>query len=225
MSARRILLVEDDRGLQLTLGDRLTREGFAVRFADTGEAGLARARAEPFDLVVLDVMLPTLSGFDVCVALRQAGIDVPILMLTARGQVADRVAGLELGADDYLVKPFEMTELLARIAARLRRDRPAPRVYRVGDITVDVRRAVIERGGRAVELGAKEFRLLCYFLDRRGETLSRDELLQEVWGYSAATASRTLDVHVASLRRKLEPEPHQPRHLLTVHGLGYKLVD
>jgi len=226
MSARRILLVEDDRGLQLTLGDRLAREGYAVEIESTGEPGLERARSQSFDLVLLDVMLPQLNGFDVCVALRQAGIDVPIIMLTARGQLADRVAGLKLGADDYLVKPFEIAELLARIEARVRRTpaRPVPHVHRFGDVTVDVRSSTIERAGRIVELGAKELRLLCYFLERQGETLSRDELLQQVWGYKAAIASRTLDVHVASLRRKLERQPHRPRHLLTVHGLGYKLV-
>ena len=225
-SALRILLVEDDRGLQMTLGDRLAREGYAVEIEGTGEPGLERAKTQPFDLVLLDVMLPKLSGFDVCVALRQAGIDVPIIMLTARGQVGDRVAGLKMGADDYLVKPFEMVELLARIEARIRRapTRPAAPVYRFGDVTVDVRSSTVTRGGGPVELGAKEYRLLCYFLERPGETISRDELLEQVWGYKAATASRTLDVHVASLRRKLEHEPRQPQHLLTVHGLGYKLI-
>jgi two-component system alkaline phosphatase synthesis response regulator PhoP len=147
-------------------------------------------------------------------------------MLTARGQIGDRVAGLKLGADDYLVKPFEMAELLARVEARVRRtsSRPALHVYRFGDVTVDVRKGAIERAGAAIELGAKEYRLLCYFLEREGRALPREELLEQVWGYKAETASRTLDVHVAGLRRKLERQPHQPAHLLTVHGVGYKFV-
>jgi two-component system alkaline phosphatase synthesis response regulator PhoP len=210
----------------MTLGDRLSQEGYSVEIASTGERGLERAKAQPFDLVLLDVMLPAISGFDVCVALRQAGMDVPILMLTARGQLGDRVAGLKLGADDYLVKPFEMAELLARVEARVRRApaRPAPHVYRFGDVTVDTRSSTVERCGRGVELGAKEYRLLCYFLEREGRALPREELLEQVWGYKAETASRTLDVHVSGLRRKLERHPHQPSHLLTVHGLGYKFV-
>jgi DNA-binding response OmpR family regulator len=225
-STPRVLLVEDDPGLQMTLGDRLTQEGYTVEVAGSGEKGLERARAQAFDLVLLDVMLPTISGFDVCVALRQAGMDVPILMLTARGQLGDRVAGLKLGADDYLVKPFEMAELLARVEARVRRTpaRPAPHVYRFGDVTVDTRRGAVERCGSVVDMGAKEYRLLCYFLEREGRALPREELLEQVWGYKAETASRTLDVHVSGLRRKIERHPHQPAHLLTVHGLGYKFV-
>jgi two-component system, OmpR family, alkaline phosphatase synthesis response regulator PhoP len=218
----RVLLVEDDAGLQVALGERLARAGYAVDVESTGEPVVARATSQPFDVVLLDVMLPTLSGLDICAALREAGLEVPIIMLSAIDRVGDRVAAFKLGADDYLIKPFAMAELLARIEARTRRS--ARLIHRFGDVEVDVRAATIRRGGRAVELGATEFRLLCYFLERPGETLSRDELLEQVWGYKAATASRTLDVHVASLRRKLEPEPRQPRHLLTVHGLGYKLM-
>jgi two-component system alkaline phosphatase synthesis response regulator PhoP len=227
-SPPRLLLVEDDPGLQLTLSDRLTQEGYAVEVVGSGERGLERAKAQPFDLLLLDVMLPGISGFDVCVALRQAGVDVPILMVTARGQLGDRVAGLKLGADDYLVKPFEIAELLARVEARVRRasasSRPSAHVYRFGDVTVDTRRQLVERHGNAIDLGAKEYRLLCYFLEREGRALPREELLSEVWGYKAETMSRTLDVHVSGLRRKLERHPHQPSHLLTVHGLGYKFV-
>jgi DNA-binding response OmpR family regulator len=162
----------------------------------------------------------------VCVALRQAGLDVPILMLTARGQLSDRIAGLKLGADDYLVKPFEMAELLARIEARLRRtaSHPAPHVHHFGDVRVDTRSATVQRHGAAVELSAKEFRLLCYFLAHEGATLSRDELIERVWGYDPATSSRTVDVHVAGLRRKLERSAHRPVHFVTVHGLGYRFV-
>jgi two-component system alkaline phosphatase synthesis response regulator PhoP len=225
-NAPRVLLVEDDPGLQMTMGDRLTQEGYTVEVVGSGEKGLERAKAQAFDLVLLDVMLPTMSGFDVCVALRQAGMDVPILRVTARGQLGDRVAGLKLGADDYLVKPFEMAELLARVEARVRRTpaRPAPHVYRFGEITVDTRRGAVERCGRSIDMGAKEYRLLCYFLEREGRALPREELLEQVWGYKAETASRTLDVHVSGLRRKIERHPHQPAHLLTVHGLGYKFV-
>jgi two-component system alkaline phosphatase synthesis response regulator PhoP len=223
---RRILVTEDDPGLQLTLGDRLTREGYAVEIASTGEDALKRARSRPFDLVILDVMLGGMSGFDVCVALRQAGLDVPVLMLTARGQLSDKLAGLKLGADDYMVKPFEMAELLARIEVRLRRtgSRPAPHIHHFGDVRVDTRSATVERGGRKVELSAKEFRLLCYFLEHEGATLSRDELIERVWKYDPATSSRTIDVHVAGLRRKLERSAHRPAHFVTVHGLGYRFV-
>jgi two-component system alkaline phosphatase synthesis response regulator PhoP len=223
---RRILIVEDDPGLQLTLGDRLLQEGYAVDIAGSGEEGLARARSQPFDLLLLDVMLPAMSGFDVCVALRQAGLDLPILILTARGQLSDKLAGLKLGADDYIVKPFEMAEVLARIEARLRRSprHPAQNVHHFGDVRVDIRSATVERGGRVIDLSAKEFRLLCYFLEHEGATLSRDELIERVWNYDAATSSRTVDVHVAGLRRKLERSAHRPAHFVTVHGLGYRFL-
>ncbi len=223
---RRILVTEDDPGLELTLTDRLTREGYGVDIARTGEEALEKAHAHTFDLVLLDVMLPKMSGFDVCVALRQSGADIPILMLTARGQLSDKLAGLKLGADDYLVKPFEMAELLARIEARLRRrsTRPSAHVFQFGDVRVDTRSSTVERDGAAIELSAKEYRLLCYFLERNGAAVSREELLERVWGYDPATSSRTIDVHVAALRRKLERSPHRPAHFLTVHGLGYRFV-
>jgi DNA-binding response OmpR family regulator len=223
---RRILVAEDDPGLELTLGDRLVREGYEVEIATSGEEALERFRSKPFDLVLLDVMLPKMSGFDVCVELRQAGSDVPILMLTARGQLTDKLTGLKLGADDYLVKPFEMAELLARIEARLRRTsvRPREHVHQFGELRVDTRSSTVERAEAPVELSAKEYRLLCYFLEHEGATLSREELLHRVWGYDPATSSRTIDVHVAALRRKLERTPHRPAHFLTVHGLGYKFV-
>jgi len=223
---RRILIVEDDPGLQLTLGDRLAQEEYSVDIASSGEEGLERARSHPFDLVLLDVMLPGMSVFDVCVALRQAGLDVPVLMLTARGQLSDKLAGLKLGADDYIVKPFEMAEVLARIEARLRRSprHPAPHVHHFDDVRVDTRSATVVRDGQVVDLSAKEFRLLCYFLEHEGATLSRDELIERVWKYDPATSSRTIDVHVAGLRRKLERSAHRPAHFVTVHGLGYRFV-
>ena len=223
----RILLVEDDPGLRLVLTHRLVSEGYRVETAPDGEDGLRRATRERFDLVVLDVMLPGRNGFDVCQTMRLGGVETPVIMLTARGEVADRVNGLKLGADDYLTKPFEMAELLARVEARFRRDggRPeAPPAYRFGSVDVDFRRTEVHRDGQRVELSAKEFRLLRYLISRRGETLSRNELLDEVWGYDANPTSRTVDVHVAWLRRKLEENPRQPQHILTIHGLGYKFA-
>jgi two-component system alkaline phosphatase synthesis response regulator PhoP len=223
----RVLLVEDDPGLRLMLSHRLGSEGYRVETASDGDEGLRRATGERFDLVVLDVMLPGRSGFDVCQTMRFGGVETPVIMLTARGEVADRVNGLKLGADDYLTKPFEMAELLARVEARLRRDggrKEAPPSYRFGSVEVDFRRTEVHRAGQRVELSAKEFRLLRYFISRRDETLSRNELLDEVWGYDANPATRTVDVHVAWLRRKLEDSSRRPEHILTVHGLGYKFV-
>jgi two-component system, OmpR family, alkaline phosphatase synthesis response regulator PhoP len=222
----RILLVEDDPGLRLTLTHRLDNEGYKVETAADGEDGLAQATNGGFDLVILDVMLPRKSGFDVCRDLRQRGVGTPVLMLTARHQVVDRVVGLKLGADDYLAKPFEMAELLARVEARLRRrDTGAPAaVHRFGPVAVDLRRAEVTRDGERVDLSAKEFQLLKYFIAHRGATLSRNELLDEVWGYDAMPTTRTVDVHVAWLRRKLEAQPKHPRFILTIHGLGYKFV-
>jgi two-component system, OmpR family, alkaline phosphatase synthesis response regulator PhoP len=224
----RILVVEDEPGLVLTLTDRLRSEGYEVEAARDGESGLARAVDGGFDLIILDVMLPRKGGFDVCRDLRQKGVPTPVLMLTARGQVADRVVGLKLGADDYLVKPFEMAELLARVEARLRRAEAGPAPARArhtfGDVEVDFRKAEVRRAGQAVEVSAKELQLLRYFVEHRGATLSRQELLDRVWGYHSMPSTRTVDVHVAGLRRKLEPDPHEPRYILTAHGLGYKFV-
>jgi two-component system alkaline phosphatase synthesis response regulator PhoP len=224
----RILVVEDEPGLVLTLTDRLRSEGYQVEAARDGEAGLAQALAGRFDLVILDVMLPRKGGFDVCRDLRGKGVTTPVLMLTARGQVGDKVVGLKLGADDYLVKPFEMSELLARVEARLRRaaapSGPAPSRYTFGDVEVDFRRAEVRRAGRTVEVSAKELQLLRYFVEHHGATLSRQELLDRVWGYNSMPSTRTVDVHVAGLRRKLEPDAREPRYILTAHGLGYKFV-
>jgi two-component system alkaline phosphatase synthesis response regulator PhoP len=223
-----VLVVEDEPGLRLTLSDRLSSEGYAVETASDGELGLERAASNAFDLVVLDVMLPRMNGFDVCRALRQRGVTTPILMLTARGQVVDKVVGLKLGADDYLTKPFEAIELVARLEALLRRRPAAPRPggggYRFGDIVVDFRRMEVTRGGAPVDLSAREFKLLKYFIEHRGATLSRDALLAEVWGYDDMPLTRTVDVHVAGLRQKLEANPRSPEYIVTVHGLGYKFV-
>ena len=213
----------------MTLTDRLRSEGYAVETAPDGEAGLRRAAEESFDLVVLDVMLPRKNGFDVCRDLRARGRTTPVIMLTARGQVVDKVVGLKIGADDYVTKPFEMMELLARVEALLRRApagaaRLPPDVYQFGPVRADFRRAEVVRDGRRVELSAREFKLLRYLVEHRGAAISRDELLNEVWGYDAMPATRTVDVHIAWLRQKLEPNPHHPQFILPVHGLGYKFV-
>ncbi len=225
---KRVLLIEDEPGLVLTLTDRLTAEGFEVESAHDGDTGLQMASERRYDAILLDIMLPGKSGFDVCRDLRASGRQTPILMLTARGMLADKVVGLKLGADDYLTKPFEMMELLARIEALLRRA-PAPSgaggdTFVFGDVRVDFRSAEVERAGRPVELSAKEFALLRCFIENRGALLSRDELLNRVWGYDAMPCTRTVDVHVAGLRQKLEANPRHPRFILTVHGMGYKFV-
>jgi len=226
-TAPRVLLVEDEAGLRLTLTDRLGSEGYAVETASDGEAGLACATGGGFDLIVLDVMLPKMNGFDVCREARQRGVTTPILMLTARGQVVDKVVGLKLGADDYLTKPFETIELMARLEALLRRvpsgARPGGGGSRCGNVVVDLRRVEVTRRGDAVELSAREFKLLRYFIEHRGTALSRDALLAEVWGYDEMPLTRTVDVHVSGLRQKVD-NPKAPEYIVTVHGHGYKFV-
>jgi two-component system alkaline phosphatase synthesis response regulator PhoP len=220
-----ILLVEDELGLVLTIADRLRSEGYQVVTATDGHEGFEKASTEPFDLLILDIMLPRKSGFDVCRELREQGFSMPILMLTARGQTADKVLGLKTGADDYLTKPFDMLELLARIEALLRRPPVAAASgssSSFGDIKVDQKSTEVTRNGEHVQLSALEFQLLCYFLEHRGETLSRQKLLNEVWGYRAVQSTRTVDVHVAWLRQKLEADPKRPQWIVTVHGIGYK---
>jgi two-component system, OmpR family, alkaline phosphatase synthesis response regulator PhoP len=224
---KRLLLVEDEPGLVLTLSDRLAREGYVVESSTDGESGLERATHESFDLLLLDVMLPRINGFDVLRELRKRGIETPVIMLTARGQTVDKVVGLKLGADDYVTKPFEMMELLARVEAKLRRavaPHPADG-HQFGDVRVDFRRAEVTRNGEPLELSAREFQLLKYFLEHRGATLTREELLNEVWGYNSMPSTRTVDVHVAWLRQKVEPNPRHPQFILTIHGLGYKFAE
>ena len=226
----RILIVEDEPAIRLAVADRLKSEGYEVVATVDAAEGLRSASEEHFDLVILDVMLPGGSGFDVCRELRRRHVEAPVVMLTARSEVVDRVLGLKLGADDYLVKPFEMVELLARIEALLRRSTSttaaatATDSYRFGDVTIDFRRAEVTKKGVPVELSAREFKLLKYFVEHRGAALSRDELLNEVWGYNAMPSTRTVDVHVAWLRQKVEDNPRHPQFILTVHGLGYKFV-
>ena len=228
MTNPRVLLVEDEAGLRLTLSDRLGSEGYSVETAIDGEAGLARASTGGFDLIVLDVMLPRMNGFDVCREVRQHGVTTPILMLTARGQVVDKVVGLKLGADDYLTKPFETIELMARLEALLRRRpsgaQPGGDLYRFGEIAIDFRRMEVTRAGVPIDLSAREFKLLRHFIEHRGATLSRDALLADVWGYDETPMTRTVDVHNAGLRQKIESNPKAPEHILTIHGLGYKFA-
>jgi DNA-binding response OmpR family regulator len=217
-----VLLVEDEEALRMTVGDRLRNDGYVVEYASNGEEASEKAARLPFDLIILDIMLPRKDGFTVCRDIRESGLITPILMLTARGQTADKVKGLKIGADDYVTKPFDMQELMARVEALLRRapNRPAAQAgaYQFGSVRIDLRGT----DGKPVNLSAREFQLLRYFIEHAGTTLSRDDLLKEVWGYSADTFTRTVDVHVASLRQKLENDPKQPRLILTVQGLGYK---
>lgn len=224
----KILLVEDEKGLILTLTDRLESEGFEVETASDGEAGLSLALNEAFDLIILDVMLPKKNGFDVCRDLRRKNVETPVLMLTAKGETIDKVLGLKLGADDYLTKPFEVMELLARIEALLRRSvnthQNAAGTFKFGSVAIDFRRAEVLKENKPVELSALEFKLLQYLIEHRGEVLKRDELLDEVWGYDAMPSTRTVDVHVAWLRQKLEENPKYPQFIQTIHGLGYKFV-
>ena len=227
--AKRLLLVEDELGLVMTLSDLLTAEGYEVETAGDGQTAQDLASQNDFSLIILDVMLPIKNGFDVCRDLRQQGVRTPALMLTARGQVVDKVLGLKLGADDYLTKPFEPLELLARVEALLRRvpvdqtGSVAP--FKFGSVTVDFRTTQVRFHGKLVELSAREYQLLCYFIRNIGTTLSRDQLLREVWDYEVEIQTRTVDVHVALLRQKLETDPRNPAHFLTVRGLGYRFVD
>ena len=223
----RILLVEDDPSIREVTAIGLRNAGFTVETAADGAEGLERFAAEPFDLVLLDVMLPRLGGFDVMRELRKRGIETPVIMLTARGQLVDKVVGLKLGADDYVTKPFEMVELLARIEAKLRRAPEVPHPaegHQFGEIRMDFRKAETTKAGEPLDLSAREFQLLRYFIEHRGATLSREELLNEVWGYNSMPSTRTVDVHVAWLRQKIEPNPRHPQYILTVHGMGYKFA-
>ena len=227
MSAR-ILLVEDEPGLVLTLSDLLGAEGYQVESATDGPSGLSKALTGKFDLIVLDVMLPGKSGLEVCRELRQQGNLVAVLMLTAKTQLYDRVVGLKLGADDYLTKPFEPPELLARIEALLRRvkhDKLSPVTrFHFGNVNIDFETGEVRKAGVELNLAAKELELLRYLIDRRGKVVSRDELLEAVWQYQPGVSSRTIDVHVAWLRHKLEDTPQNPRHIHTDRGEGYRFA-
>jgi two-component system, OmpR family, alkaline phosphatase synthesis response regulator PhoP len=224
----RILLVEDEKGLIVTLTDRLQSEGFDVISAADGKTGIELASEQQFDLMILDVMLPKKNGYDVARDLRQQGLQTPILMLTAKGETIDKVLGLKLGADDYLTKPFEMIELLARVEALLRRSpqrMPASNgTFRFGSVAIDFKRAEVRKQDQAIDLSAMEFKLLQFLIENRGTVHSRDDLLDAVWGYDAMPTTRTVDVHIAWLRQKLEENPRHPNFIQTVHGMGYKFV-
>jgi DNA-binding response OmpR family regulator len=223
----RILIVEDEPNMVAGLRDNFEFEGYDVITAPDGVAGLERALNEAPDLVILDVMMPRMSGLDVCKQLKAKRPSVPIIMLTARGQEVDKVVGLELGADDYVTKPFSIRELLARVKAVLRRAQTLPKdqdSYSFGDVEVNLRSYQVLRGGQRVDFSSKEFELLRHFISHPGETLSRERLLDEVWGYENFPTTRTVDAHIVRLRQKLEPIPEEPRYFLTVHGVGYKFV-
>jgi DNA-binding response OmpR family regulator len=221
----RVLVVEDDAAILQGLADNLECEGYQVLTAADGEAGYLQVREKSPDLIILDLMMPKLSGYELCRRLRDEGLDTPILMLTARGQEEDRVLGLDLGADDYVSKPFSVRELMARVRALLRRSAPQqelPAELRFGDVCVDFHRYDARKGGEPLAMSPKEFGLLRHLVAEGGKVVSRDELLDAVWGYGATPTTRTVDNHVASLRAKLEDDPLAPKRLITVHGVGYR---
>jgi two-component system alkaline phosphatase synthesis response regulator PhoP len=226
MSRARILLVEDEPNLRRTVSDLLKSDGYAVDSSGDGLEAQRMALAEPFDLIILDVMLPSRNGFDICRHLRRDGVNAPILMLTARSELNNKVQGLKAGADDYLTKPFETPELQARVEALLRRaasgTRPEVRSYDFDGIHVDFTTSRVVKDGKTITLGERECRLLRYLVERRGMVLSRDELLQDVWGYKSIPLTRTVDVHIAWLRQKIEDDPKNPQYIVTVHGQGYR---
>jgi DNA-binding response OmpR family regulator len=229
-TGRSVLVVEDDKAMSVALCDGLASEGFKVVCAANGEDGLSLATERKPDVVILDVMLPRLSGLDVCRKLRAAGNNVPIIMLTARGQEADRVLGLKLGADDYVTKPFSFLELVARVEAVLRRssghapESATTETYEFGDVRIDFRHHEATKSGRPIELSPREFMLMAYLVAHRGTVITREQLLDAVWGYDNMPFTRTVDTHVAKLRKKIEDDPANPRYLVTLHRLGYKFL-
>ncbi|MCP2519616.1 response regulator transcription factor [Candidatus Aminicenantes bacterium AC-708-M15] len=223
----KILIIEDDKELLNGLIDNLTIEGYSVISAEDGENGLELARKESPDLIILDLMLPKLSGQEICRILREEKNLTPIIMLTAKGSEYDKVKGLKLGADDYITKPFSLLELLARIEAILRRikgERAEPEVYKIGDITVDFVRLEAKRGNKEIKLSPKEFSILKFLIKHQGEVVRREALLREIWGYNVFPSTRTIDNFIVKLRKKIEKNPDKPRHILTVHGVGYKFI-
>jgi len=224
----RILIVEDEHAMRVALRDILESEGYRVQTAADGEAGLRLAVSEKPDLILLDVMMPKLDGYAVCAELRRLAIQTPVLMVTAKGQVPDRVTGLDRGADDYLVKPFSTEELLARVRALLRRlqvSRRAPRAIRMGDLHIDLVKMTARKGGESLHLAAKEFAMLRLLAEAEGEPVSRQRFLDLVWGATAFPTTRTVDNHVVGLRAKVEDDAKNPRWIVTVHGVGYRLED
>lgn len=224
----KVLIIEDEPNMVLGLKDSCEYEGYEVAVARDGKEGLEKASTERPDIILLDVMLPVMSGIDVCRTLRTRGIETPILMLTARNQEIDKVVGLEVGADDYVTKPFSIMELLARIRAHLRR--AAKQVAEIesftfGEVELNFKKYAARKGGQALELSPREFEILRYLIRRRGEIVTRDQLLDEVWGYDNNPVTRTVDNHIARLRQKIEPEPSSPRHIITVHRIGYRFIE
>jgi DNA-binding response OmpR family regulator len=222
------LIIEDEPNMVVGLKDSCEYEGYEVAVARDGKEGLEKASTEKPDIILLDVMLPLMSGLDVCRALRSRGIETPILMLTARSQELDKVVGLEVGADDYVTKPFSIKELLARIRAHLRR--AAKQVadienFTFGDIELNFKKFAALKAGEELDLSAREFEILRYLIRRRGEIVTRDQLLDEVWGYDITPITRTVDNHIARLRQKIEKDPSDPRHIITVHRLGYRFIE
>jgi DNA-binding response OmpR family regulator len=227
MTMRKVLIVEDDQAMAVALRDGFSYEGYAVQVARDGATGLQLAKERGHDLVILDVMLPRMSGLDVCRQLRSAGNDTPIIMLTARGQEIDKVLGLKTGADDYVTKPFSFLELMARVEAVLRRASKAAEAVegvRFGDVEINFKTFEASKGGRPVELSPREFKMMKYFAEHRGEVVTRDQLLDHVWGYEGLPLTRTVDMHIAKLRQKIEDTPSDPRHIITVHRVGYKFT-
>lgn len=224
---KKILIVEDEPDMILGLRDNFELEGYAVSVARDGEEGLQKALAEKPNLVVLDLMLPKMSGLDVCRNLRKNSFDAPVLMLTARGQEVDKILGLEVGADDYITKPFSLNELLARVRAHLRRAGGEVAVienYSFGDVEIDFQKYKAAKNGESIELSPREFELLKFLVNHRGETVSREQLLDAVWGYDAMMFTRTVDNHIAKLRQKIERDSENPEYILTVHRVGYRFV-
>jgi two-component system alkaline phosphatase synthesis response regulator PhoP len=221
-----ILIVEDEQALRTTLSDRLRAEGYVVDTAEDGQEGANKAMSLPFDLIILDVMLPFRNGFDVCRDIRQAGMATPILFLSVKDQTEDKVIGLKLGGDDYVTKPFKAAELLARVEALLRRVpiHSGTGMHHFGSIRVDLRRGQVTREGQSVYISGREFQLLRYLVEKAGTTIPRAELLRSVWGYDEGMFTRTVDVHIASLRQKLELDSKRPELIITVPGVGYKFV-
>ena len=222
---KRILIVEDDKAILRGLADSLKAEHFEIETSSDGEEGLGFAKRRKYDLILLDVMLPGINGFDICRQLRSEKVKTPILMLTGKGEEIDKVMGLELGADDYVTKPFSIKELLARIKALLRRHadiHTSMDEASFGDVYVDFKKQEAASGKKKIDLTAKEFQLLKYFVEREGEVISRDQLLDSVWGYDSLPTTRTVDNYILSLRKKIEKNPAKPTHLLTIHTAGYK---
>lgn len=226
----KVLIVEDDQAMAVALRDGFEYEGYNVQVARDGSAGLKLATERELDLIILDVMLPKMSGFDICKQLRSTGNATPIIMLTARGQEIDKVVGLKIGADDYVTKPFSFMELMARVEALLRRTARQPEAaaehddYSFGDIVVSFKKFEVTKAGKLLDISPREFKILKYFLEHRGEVITRDQLLDAVWGYSSFPITRTVDMHIAKLRQKIEDTPHDPRHIITVHRVGYKFI-